>query len=197
MTNKAAGFEIQPDRERMFGYGNYERTIDALTGAVTGRDYICGNRFTAVDVYLGSQVVWGMQFGTMPANPSVRGLCRARVEPPGLSMQRRQGYRQTALIAGDAGEPRRPDRTRAMNSVENVRKGPADRIRRAFHFRPSTGSVALAAEQAKQEHEHVDEVEIEVEGAHDDDLAHLVGARDIGVHALELLRVIGASGPRR
>jgi glutathione S-transferase len=70
VTNKAAGFEIQPDRERMFGYGNYERTVDALTSAVTGRDYVCGNRFTAVDVYLGSQVLWGTQFNTIPNNPA-------------------------------------------------------------------------------------------------------------------------------
>jgi glutathione S-transferase len=69
VTNKAAGFEIAPERERMFGYGNYERTMDVLTGALTGRDYVCGNRFTAVDVYLGSQVIWGTQFGTMPSHP--------------------------------------------------------------------------------------------------------------------------------
>jgi glutathione S-transferase len=75
VTNKAAGFEIAPERERMFGYGSYERTVEALTGAVTGRDFICGTRFTAVDVYLGSQVLWGTQFGTIPNNPAFEAYC--------------------------------------------------------------------------------------------------------------------------
>ncbi|MBX9731448.1 MAG: glutathione S-transferase, partial [Sphingomonas sp.] len=28
--------------------------------------YIAGDRFTAADVYVGSQVIWGVQFGTLP-----------------------------------------------------------------------------------------------------------------------------------
>ena len=68
VTNKAAGFEVSPERERMFGYGSYGRTIEVLTAAVTGRDYITGSRFTAVDVYIGAQVIWGTQFKTIPTN---------------------------------------------------------------------------------------------------------------------------------
>jgi len=68
VTNKAAGFEAAPGRERMLGYGTYEHTIAALTTAVTGRDYITGSRFTAVDVYLGAQIIWGTQFKTIPTN---------------------------------------------------------------------------------------------------------------------------------
>ncbi len=90
VTNKAAGFEIQPERERMFGYGSYERTVDALTGAVTGRDYICGSRFTAADVYLGSQVIWGVQFGTIPSNPALAAYA-ARLEA-------RPAYRKAKAI---------------------------------------------------------------------------------------------------
>ena len=50
----------------MFGYGDYDRTIDALAGHFATNDYVCGSRFTAADVYVGSQVLWGVQFGTMP-----------------------------------------------------------------------------------------------------------------------------------
>lgn len=70
VTNNAVGFVPSPEHERMFGYGSFDRTIAALTGALTGRDFVCGSRFTAVDVYLGSQVIWGTQFGTMPSNPA-------------------------------------------------------------------------------------------------------------------------------
>src|SRR5690606_21749941 len=56
ISNRAAGFVIEPERERMFGYGNYERTMDMLETAVTGPAFICGTQFTAADVYAGSQI---------------------------------------------------------------------------------------------------------------------------------------------
>jgi glutathione S-transferase len=66
VTNKAAGFEPTEERQRMFGYGNYDLAVSTLADHLAGRDYVCGNRFTAVDVYVGSQVMWGTQFGTLP-----------------------------------------------------------------------------------------------------------------------------------
>jgi len=96
VTNKAAGFEIAPDLERMFGYGNYERTVETLTGAVTGRDYICGSRFTAVDIYVGSQVIWGTQFGTIPTNPAFEAYVARLSERPAY---RRAKDIDNALIA--------------------------------------------------------------------------------------------------
>ncbi|MGJ3648614.1 glutathione S-transferase family protein [Sphingomonas sp. GlSt437] len=66
VTNRAAGFEPTAERGRMFGYGNYDLAIDVLEQAVTAGPYIAGDRFTAADVYLGSQVAWGLQFGTIP-----------------------------------------------------------------------------------------------------------------------------------
>lgn len=69
VTNRAAGFEVSPERERMMGYGNYDTAMAALETAVTGRDFICGDRFTAADVYVGSAIDWGLQFGTIPDRP--------------------------------------------------------------------------------------------------------------------------------
>jgi glutathione S-transferase len=31
---------------------------------------MCGDQFTAADVYVGSQMGWGMMFGTIPKRPS-------------------------------------------------------------------------------------------------------------------------------
>lgn len=90
VTNRAAGFTVEPGRERMLGYGTFERTIDTLTAAIPGRDYICGSRFTAVDVYLGSQVIWGMQFGTIPANPAL--------EAYGARLSERPAYQRARAI---------------------------------------------------------------------------------------------------
>jgi glutathione S-transferase len=66
VTNKAAGFEPSEERSRMFGYGSYDLAVNTLAEHVEGRDFICGPRFTAADVYVGSAVLWGVQFGTLP-----------------------------------------------------------------------------------------------------------------------------------
>jgi glutathione S-transferase len=66
VTNRAAGFEAKAEHARMFGYGNYDLAVNALADHLAGRDYVCGSRFTAADVYVGSAVLWGTQFGTLP-----------------------------------------------------------------------------------------------------------------------------------
>ena len=66
VTNHANGWDPTPERSRMFGYGDYDRAMDALAKHLAKNDYVCGSRFTAADVYVGSQVLWGTQFGTMP-----------------------------------------------------------------------------------------------------------------------------------
>ncbi|MDB5681348.1 MAG: glutathione S-transferase family protein [Sphingomonas bacterium] len=66
VTNQNAGFIPSADQGRMFGYGSYDRAIDVLEQAVTRNDYVAGDTFTMADVYVGSQVIWGQQFGTIP-----------------------------------------------------------------------------------------------------------------------------------
>ncbi|WP_299326809.1 glutathione S-transferase family protein [Parasphingopyxis sp.] len=70
ITNRNFGFKTDDEQERMAGYGNYDLAVAALGTAVTGRDYICGDRFTAADVYVGSQIDWGIQFETLPKTPA-------------------------------------------------------------------------------------------------------------------------------
>ena len=66
ITNKSAGFAPSSDQSRMFGYGSYDQAIDVLEQAVARHDYIAGDAFTMADVYVGAQVMWGLQFGTVP-----------------------------------------------------------------------------------------------------------------------------------
>ena len=70
VTNNYAKFTPSPEQGRMFGYGNYDTAIDVLDKLLASRDYVCGDRFTAADVYVGSAVMWGTQFGTMPQRDS-------------------------------------------------------------------------------------------------------------------------------
>ncbi len=70
VSDKALGFVVPAEREGMVGYGNLERTLAALEGALYGADYIAGDRFTAADVYVGSQIGWGMAFGGIDKRPA-------------------------------------------------------------------------------------------------------------------------------
>jgi len=65
VSNQAMGWVPPPERERMFGYGNFDRVVAVLDDLLSGRDYVCGGRFTAADVYLGSQIMFPMQFGML------------------------------------------------------------------------------------------------------------------------------------
>jgi glutathione S-transferase len=70
VTNKAFGFEVPPNRKGMAGYGSLSDVISALEGALSDREYIVGDRFSAADLYLGSHLGWGMQFGTIEKRPA-------------------------------------------------------------------------------------------------------------------------------
>jgi glutathione S-transferase len=70
VASKAFGLEVPPDRARAIGYGTYADTMDTLEYAVTRGEYLTGDRFSAADVYVGSQVLWGLQFGTIEKRPA-------------------------------------------------------------------------------------------------------------------------------
>ena len=69
-TNKAMGFVVPPERERMMGYGRFDNVINALEGAVSRAEYVVGDSFTAADVYVGSGIGFGMQFGMIEKRPA-------------------------------------------------------------------------------------------------------------------------------
>jgi glutathione S-transferase len=79
VTNKSLGFEVPADKAMMAGYGNFEAAMDGLETAVAGKTYIAGNRFSAADVYVGSQIGWGLAFGSIEKRPAFEtywaGIC--------------------------------------------------------------------------------------------------------------------------
>jgi glutathione S-transferase len=70
-TNKALKFKLPEGRGRLAGYGSFADVMDALEGAVSQREYVVGDSFTAADVYFGSQIGWGLMFGTMEKRPAL------------------------------------------------------------------------------------------------------------------------------
>jgi glutathione S-transferase len=69
VTAKALGLLAPADKSRLAGYGTFAETINALERAVGDTPYICGDQFTAADVYVGAQIGWGMMFGTIDKRP--------------------------------------------------------------------------------------------------------------------------------
>jgi glutathione S-transferase len=94
VSNKAMGWEPTPERERMFGYGNFDRTISVLDTLFSERDYVCGERFTAADVYVGSQLMFPMQFGLLDKRDSFARYAER--------LQGREAYKRAGEIDDEA-----------------------------------------------------------------------------------------------
>lgn len=71
VSAKALGLLAPPERAATVGYGSYEQTVDTLEAAAKAASpWLLGERFSAADVYVGSQVSWGVMFKTLPERPA-------------------------------------------------------------------------------------------------------------------------------
>lgn len=70
-TNKSMDFQPKGERqEGLAGYGSLQRVMDTLEKSLPKEGYLTGPNFTAADLYLGSHIGWGMQFGSIEKRPS-------------------------------------------------------------------------------------------------------------------------------
>ncbi|CAN5801042.1 glutathione S-transferase family protein [soil metagenome] len=70
VTNAALGVEVPPDKRGFVGYGDLAAVTDTLEQAVSAAPHVAGDAFSAADVYVGSHVGWGLQFGTIERRPA-------------------------------------------------------------------------------------------------------------------------------
>jgi glutathione S-transferase len=103
VSNHAMGWVPTPERERMFGYGNFDRVVAVLDELFSLRDYVCGDRFTAADVYVGSQIMFPLQFKMLPERDS---FLRYRDRLTAREAYKRGNEIDEALIA--ASQPAQP-----------------------------------------------------------------------------------------
>ena len=97
VTNRALGVTVPPDKQGLMGYGDYDRTVATLEWAVAQSPFIAGDAFSAADVYVGSQVGWGLMFGSLPERPAFAAYwARLRDRPARL----RADAADDALMAG-------------------------------------------------------------------------------------------------
>lgn len=81
ITSRALKFEPTPEQGAMAGWGSFERTVNVIDEKLRASTWVCGERFTMADVYVGSAIDWGLTFGIMPPLPSLVGYaerCQAR-----------------------------------------------------------------------------------------------------------------------
>jgi glutathione S-transferase len=82
ISNKALGFAVPLERERMMGYGNFDQALKTLEDAISKSDYITGDSFSAADVYVGSHLNFNMMFGTIDKRPAFeRYVARLTARP--------------------------------------------------------------------------------------------------------------------
>jgi glutathione S-transferase len=94
-TNQSCGFTPTEQQQRMMGYGTYEKTLDAVEGAVGAGDYLAGGTFSAADLYLGSQLSFGLRFGALEKRPAfVAYVARLTARP---AYQRAQALDNAAI----------------------------------------------------------------------------------------------------
>lgn len=92
VTAHMLGWEVPPEREISAGFGNYERALDTIEGWLARHDYVCGERFTMADVYVGSAIDWGLQFGFIPQ--------REAFEAYAARFRKRPAYQEGKAIDG-------------------------------------------------------------------------------------------------
>lgn len=84
ITNKSMGWDVPDDKKAMAGYGSFDDVMAALEQALSKSDYVAGDRFTAADVYFGSQIGWGMMFGSIDKRPVFEAYWQRLQQRPAL-----------------------------------------------------------------------------------------------------------------
>lgn len=92
-SNRAAGWEPTPEKQRMFGYGNYDTAVGNLEKALTGKTYIASDRFTAADLFVGAMVGFMLQFSLLEAKPVFTDYVQRMTD--------RDAYRRAQQIDGE------------------------------------------------------------------------------------------------
>jgi len=65
LINAALGVVVPDEKLSMAGYGEVATMLDMLEAVCARQPFLAGDEFTAADVSAGSQIGWGMQFGTV------------------------------------------------------------------------------------------------------------------------------------
>lgn len=88
----------RPDvpRKGSLGYGSYDDTLNALEQALADGPFLLGGRFSAADVYVGSQLDWGFLVEAIEPRPSFKAYTERVLNRPAA---KRSDEKDDALAA--------------------------------------------------------------------------------------------------
>jgi glutathione S-transferase len=93
----------EPAPRSTLGFGDFDTVMDVLVEATAAaKPYLMGDRFTAADVIIGSNLRWGMMFGLIPRRPELAAYVAALEKRPALerATQRDAGLKAEQGSAG-------------------------------------------------------------------------------------------------
>ena len=90
------------DKPTALGYGCYEDTVNALEKAIKPGPFILGDRFSAADVYIGSQIGFGMMMKSLEPRPSFQTYMARITERPAYKRAQEQADKYMAQLKATA-----------------------------------------------------------------------------------------------
>lgn len=86
------------ERPSNLGYGSYDDVLNALETALAPGPYILGERFSAADVYIGSQIGWGFMTKALEPRESFRTYLGRLSERPAFKRCAEQSAKLTEQL---------------------------------------------------------------------------------------------------
>jgi glutathione S-transferase len=78
---KAAGWEYKPGQA---GWGTHDAMLDTMEAAVTGRDFLLGEKFSMADAIFGGTVRYMLKFGMLEVRPAFTAYAERLSARPAL-----------------------------------------------------------------------------------------------------------------
>ena len=82
ISAKSLGWTVPEESKGTVGFGSHEEVLQAIELALQPGPYICGDQFTAADVYLASHLSWGMLFGGVDKRQSFEDYVARATDRP-------------------------------------------------------------------------------------------------------------------
>ena len=82
ITARKLAWEVPQERTRMVGFGTFEDTLNTVQQGLLGGPWLCGNHFTAADLYLAAQLGWAMSEGVVPERPGFADFVATAFQRP-------------------------------------------------------------------------------------------------------------------
>ena len=94
-TDRALGVEVNQEQQMFVGYGTYEMMYQTLVRELEeAAPYLCGEQFTAADVFTGGYILFMMGQGQLEAHTALLRYANALLQRPCMAEQARMALQK-------------------------------------------------------------------------------------------------------